>query len=470
MAKTRTSYLCRDCGGVQAKWIGRCPDCAAWDTLEAFTESPAASTPAVGMVAGIAISGAGPGDGGTGVLTKAVPLVEIDQLEVPRIPTGIEEFDRVLGGGVVPGSVALLGGEPGIGKSTLLMQAAARVVSAGRTVLYVSSEESPQQIRLRGDRLLGAAVADLGNLFLCTETNLVRIVEEIRRVKPDLVLLDSIQMVYRGDLDAPPGSTTQLRRCCHDLVQLAKIAGAAVVVVGHVTKEGSLAGPKLLEHVVDAVLAFEGDREHGHRVLRATKNRFGSTQEIGLFEMGGTGLQQLDEGGIAIDTSGPGLPGSVLTATMAGTRCLPVEIQALTSTGFLGSAKRRGTGIDANRLAMLIAVLEKHGGQRLADQDIFAAVAGGIRVTEPAADLALALAIAGAHHGRALRPGTVVLGEVGLTGEIRSVRGIDQRLRELARRGAVAAVIPRSQADLATGLGLEIHAIAGIGAGLSTLE
>jgi DNA repair protein RadA/Sms len=205
-------------------------------------------------------------------------------------------------------------------------------------------------------------------------------------------------------------------------------------------------------------------------VLRATKNRFGSTQEIGLFEMGGTGLQQLDEGGIAIDTSGPGLPGSVLTATMAGTRCLPVEIQALTSTGFLGSAKRRGTGIDANRLAMLIAVLEKHGGQRLADQDIFAAVAGGIRVTEPAADLALALAIAGAHHGRALRPGTVVLGEVGLTGEIRSVRGIDQRLRELARRGAVAAVIPRSQADLATGLGLEIHAIAGIGAGLSTLE
>ena len=438
--------------------------------MEAFTESPAASATTVGTVAGIAISGTGPGDGATGVLAKAVPLVEIDQLEVPRIPTGIEEFDRVLGGGVVPGSVALLGGEPGIGKSTLLMQAAARVVAEGRTVLYVSSEESPQQIRLRGDRLLGAAVADLGNLYLCTETNLVRIVEEIRRVKPDLVLLDSIQMVYRGDLDAPPGSTTQLRRCCHDLVQLAKIAGAAVVVVGHVTKEGSLAGPKLLEHVVDAVLAFEGDREHGHRVLRATKNRFGSTQEIGLFEMGGTGLQQLDEGGIAIDTTGPGLPGSVLTATMAGTRCLPVEIQALTSTGFLGSAKRRGTGIDANRLAMLIAVLEKHGGQRLADQDIFAAVAGGIRVTEPAADLALALAIAGAHHGRALRPGTVVLGEVGLTGEIRSVRGIDQRLRELARRGAVAAVIPRSQADLAKDLGLEIHAIAGIGAGLATLE
>lgn len=470
MAKIRTSYLCRDCGGVQAKWIGRCPDCGAWDTLEAFTESPESSTTAVGMVAGIAISGADGGEAAAGTLSRAVPLAEVDQLEVPRIPTGIEEFDRVLGGGVVPGSVALLGGEPGIGKSTLLMQAAARVVAAGRTVLYVSSEESPQQIRLRGDRLLGADVADLAELYLCTETNLVRIVEEIRRVKPDLVLLDSIQMVYRGDLDAPPGSTTQLRRCCHDLVQLAKIAGAAVVVVGHVTKEGSLAGPKLLEHVVDAVLAFEGDREHGHRVLRATKNRFGSTQEIGLFEMGGSGLQQLDEGGIAIDASGPGLPGSVLTATMAGTRCLPVEIQALTSTGFLGSAKRRGTGIDANRLAMLIAVLEKHGGQRLADQDIFAAVAGGIRVTEPAADLALALAIAGAHHGRALRPGTVVLGEVGLTGEIRSVRGIDQRLRELARRGAVAAVIPRSQAELAADLGLEIHAIAGIGAGLATLE
>lgn len=474
MAKNRTSFVCRDCGGDQPKWIGRCPDCGAWDTLESFTESPGSAASSVGTVAGIALRGSDEfgvgGNGSAGIAGRAVPLIEIDQLEVPRIPTEISELDRVLGGGLVPGAVALLGGEPGIGKSTLLMQAAARVVGAGRTVLYVSSEESPQQIRLRGDRLIGDDLTSATRLFLCTETNLVRIIEEIRRIKPDLVLLDSIQMVYRGDLDAPPGSTTQLRRCCHDLVQVAKITGAAVVVVGHVTKEGQLAGPKLLEHLVDAVLSFEGDREHGHRIIRATKNRFGSTQEIGLFEMTGTGLQELDEGGITIEVDGPGISGSILTATMAGTRCLPVEIQALTSTGFLGSAKRRGTGLDANRLAMLIAVLEKHGGQRLADQDIFAAVTGGIRVVEPAADLALVLAIASAHHGRAISRGTVVLGEIGLTGEIRSVRNIEQRLRELARRGATSAIVPLSQASSSENLGLEILPVRGIGAALGLLN
>ena len=474
MAKNRTSFVCRDCGGDQPKWIGRCPDCGAWNTLESFTESPGSAASSVGTVAGIALRGSDEfgvgGNGSAGIAGRAVPLIEIDQLEVPRIPTEISELDRVLGGGLVPGAVALLGGEPGIGKSTLLMQAAARVVDAGRTVLYVSSEESPQQIRLRGDRLIGDDLTSATRLFLCTETNLVRIIEEIRRIKPDLVLLDSIQMVYRGDLDAPPGSTTQLRRCCHDLVQVAKITGAAVVVVGHVTKEGQLAGPKLLEHLVDAVLSFEGDREHGHRIIRATKNRFGSTQEIGLFEMTGTGLQELDEGGIAIEVDGPGISGSILTATMAGTRCLPVEIQALTSTGFLGSAKRRGTGLDANRLAMLIAVLEKHGGQRLADQDIFAAVTGGIRVVEPAADLALVLAIASAHHGRAISRGTVVLGEIGLTGEIRSVRNIEQRLRELARRGATSAIVPLSQASSSENLGLEILPVRGIGAALGLLN
>ena len=471
--KNRTSFVCRECGGVQPKWMGRCPDCGGWDTLETFTESPASAPSSIGIVAGVALTGSleldGVKSGSSGLLAKAVPLIEIDQLDVPRIPTEISELDRVLGGGLVPGAVALLGGEPGIGKSTLLMQAAASVVAAGRTVLYASSEESPQQIRLRGDRLIGEALASATRLFLCTETNLVRIIEEIRRIKPDLVLLDSIQMVYRGDLDAPPGSITQLRRCCHDLVQVAKITGAAIVAVGHVTKEGQLAGPKLLEHLVDAVLSFEGDREHGHRIIRATKNRFGSTQEIGLFEMTGTGLQEIDEGGIAIEVDGPGISGSILTATMAGTRCLPVEIQALTSTGFLGSAKRRGTGLDVNRLAMLIAVLEKHGGQRLADQDIFAAVTGGIRVVEPAADLALVLAIAGAHHGRAVSRGTVVLGEIGLTGEVRSVRNIEQRLRELARRGATSAIVPSTQALSSQNLGLEILPVSGIGGALGLL-
>ena len=445
MAKSRTTFLCRECGGVQPKWIGKCPDCGAWDSLESFREPADAAS--VGTVAGVAIRAAPTASEALGLLKGAIPLNEVEQLEVPRIPSGLGELDRVLGGGLVPGSAILLGGEPGIGKSTVLLQAAASVVKRGGRVLYASSEESPQQIRLRADRLLGEGLPGAGDLYLQADTSLVRIVDEIRKVQPTVVVLDSIQMVHRADLDAPPGSTTQIRRCCHDLVQAAKLSGAAIVIVGHVTKEGQLAGPKLLEHVVDAVLAFEGDRDHGYRVLRAAKNRFGSTQEIGLFEMTDGGLCELDESGLAIDSTGPGVPGSVRTATIAGSRCLPVEVQALTATGFLGSAKRRATGLDSSRLAMLIAVLEKHGGQRLADQDVFAAVAGGARVVEPAADLAIALAIAGAHHGRALPPGTVAIGEIGLTGEIRSVRHLEQRLRELARRGAGQALVPGGAAS-----------------------
>ncbi len=481
MAKTRTSFLCRDCGGVHPKWIGRCPDCGAWDTLEAFHEPTESAS--IGTVAGVALKSAVADRPGVDQTTTAgaVPLTEVVQLEVPRVPSGLGELDRVLGGGFVPGSAVLLGGEPGIGKSTMLLQAAASVVLGGGRVLYASSEESPQQIRLRADRLLGENLDRAAHLYLHADTNLVRIVEEIRRVEPTVVVLDSIQMVHRSDLDAPPGSTTQLRRCCHDLVQAAKISGAAIVIVGHVTKEGQLAGPKLLEHVVDAVLAFEGDRDHGHRVLRAAKNRFGSTHEIGLFEMGDSGLRELDEAGWAIDAGDytgdrsddgagrRGVSGSVLTATMAGTRCLPVEIQALTATGFLGSAKRRATGLDASRLAMLIAVLEKHGGQRLADQDIFAATVGGARVVEPAADLAIALAIAGAHHGRTVDSGTVAVGEIGLTGGVRGVHHLEQRLRELARRGARRALVPASQAKEWSIDGLQIEPVSGIGAALTHL-
>lgn len=466
MAKSRTTFLCGECGGVQPKWIGRCPDCGTWDSLESYRE-PAESA-SVGTVAGVAMRPDADGHG-FGPVVGAVPLAEVEQLEVPRIPSGLGELDRVLGGGFVPGSAILLGGEPGIGKSTVLLQAAASVVLGGGRVLYASSEESPQQIRLRADRLLGEGLPGGGDLYLQADTSLVRILDEIRKLKPTIVVLDSIQMVHRLDLDAPPGSTTQIRRCCHDLVQAAKLSGAAIIIVGHVTKEGQLAGPKLLEHVVDAVLAFEGDRDHGHRVLRAAKNRFGSTQEIGLFEMTDGGLRELDESGLAIDSNGQGIPGSVLTATMAGSRCLPVEIQALTSTGFLGSAKRRATGLDSSRLAMLIAVLEKHGGQRLADQDVFAAVAGGARVVEPAADLAIAMAIAGAHHGRALPAGTVAVGEIGLTGEVRGVRNLEQRLRELARRGARHALVP---GEVASGLdvsGLEVTPLVSLGAAISQL-
>ena len=467
MAKSRTSFLCRECGGVQPKWIGKCPDCGAWDSLESYREP--AETATIGTVAGVSIRAANTTADALGLLTGSVPLNEVEQLEVPRIPSGLGELDRVLGGGFVPGSAILLGGEPGIGKSTVLLQAAASVVRGGGRVLYASSEESPQQIRLRADRLLGEGLPGAGDLYLQSDTSLVRIVDEIRKVQPTVVVLDSIQMVHRADLDAPPGSTTQIRRCCHDLVQAAKFSGAAIVIVGHVTKEGQLAGPKLLEHVVDAVLAFEGDRDHGYRVLRAAKNRFGSTQEIGLFEMTDAGLAELDESGLAIDSTAPGVPGSVRTATIAGSRCLPVEVQALTATGFLGSAKRRATGLDSSRLAMLIAVLEKHGGQRLADQDVFAAVTGGARVVEPAADLAIALAIAGAHHGRSLSPGTVAIGEIGLTGEIRGVRHLEQRLRELARRGARHAVVPAGVAAKIQVPGLEVAGIGSLSEAIAQL-
>ena len=321
MAKTRTAYVCRECGSDQPKWIGRCPDCGGWDTLDAFREAP---LPGGASAVGI--------EGKPARATVAQRIDEVEQLEVPRRSTGIEEFDRVLGGGLVQGAAVLLGGEPGVGKSTILLQAAARIALGGGRVLYASSEESPQQIRMRSDRLLGEeAEAAAPNLYVCTETNLAAIIEQINSVDPAVVLLDSIQMVHRTTIDAPPGSVTQLRRCCHDLVEVAKAQDRAMVMVGHVTKEGQLAGPKLLEHLVDVVLSIDGDRHHGHRVLRSAKNRFGSTQEIGLFEMTSGGLRQLASAGASISPDGPVVSGSALVATMAGSRCLPAEVQALTS-------------------------------------------------------------------------------------------------------------------------------------------
>lgn len=431
------------------RWAGRCPDCSAWDTLESFTE---AKEPECAVPKGEWVASGAEATGG-----RAVRIDEVEDLDVPRRSTGISEFDRVLGGGIVPGAAVLLGGEPGVGKSTLLLQAAAMLAADGVRVLYASSEESPQQIRLRADRLLGrAAKKATPNLYVCTETNLARIAEQVREVDPAVVLLDSIQMVHSPHVDAPPGSMTQLRRSCHELVQMAKTANRSVVLVGHVTKDGQLAGPKVLEHLVDVVLSIEGDRHDGHRVLRATKNRFGSTQEIGLFEMTATGLHELEFAGASIEPNGPLVSGSVLMATMAGSRCLPAEIQALTATGFPGSTSRRATGLDGSRLAMLIAVLEKHGGIQLADQNVFAAATGGLRIIEPAADLAVAMAVAGAFWGKGVTPGTVVLGEVGLTGALRAVGQVEKRLRELARRGATHAILPAAQAVAEAKKGLKI--------------
>jgi DNA repair protein RadA/Sms len=463
MAKVRRIFVCRACGGAQHKWVGKCPDCGAWDSLEEQSVDPGMADPQKGLVAAWGELK----EGAMATMAPARPITEIDADAAPlaRLASGIGEFDRVLGGGagggLVPGSAVLIGGEPGIGKSTLLLQAAGAWAGRGHEVLYVSSEESAEQVAMRANRLSvpteGKAAKESakgnGNLFLLADTNLARIVEQTRKVAPAVLVIDSVQMIYKAELPAGPGSITQLRRCCSELVYLAKASGIAVVLVGHVTKDGQLAGPRLLEHLVDAVLSFDGDRHHSHRIVRATKNRFGATLELGIFEMTGGGLREVPEGAsLALLEGHEARPGSVICPVMTGTRCLLVELQALTATGFLGAAKRKSSGLDINRLAMLIAVLEQHAGLRLADRDVFASSVGGVKVAEPAADLALLLAIGGAHYKRSIDAGTVVIGEVGLGGEVRAVAQLEHRLREAARLGFKRAVIPSAAKPLATPL------------------
>jgi DNA repair protein RadA/Sms len=468
MAKTRSIFLCNSCGGTQSKWMGKCPDCNTWDSLEPYTpptedtRRPAAARP----------------DIATGDLTRAgeaVTIADIDQVESARTSTGIGEFDRVLGGGIVPGSAVLVGGEPGIGKSTLLLQVAASLSSTGVSpvpggpaprptkVLYVTSEESARQVALRAGRL-GVTGS---SLLILAETNLERIINQINKVKPDVVIVDSIQMIYKPQIPAAPGSVTQLRDCCMDLVYLAKATGTAVVVVGHVTKAGTLAGPKIIEHIVDTVVYFEGDRFHAHRIVRCIKNRFGSTHEVGLFEMTGEGLSEVrDPGNLFLEQYGPGPDGkpgqpsgSVITAAMQGSRVLLVEVQALTASSVIGAAKRKVSGVSGDRVAMIMAVLEKRAELRLAADDVFVNVAGGVKVSEPAIDLAIALAIASAHTNRPLPPGTLALGELGLGGEVRSVPQLENRLREASRLGVGQAVVPFVGGKLPKLNGMAIHQV-----------
>lgn len=447
MAKVRRVFVCRSCGSAQGRWQGKCPDCGTWDALEETTFDPALEKDTHRGLAASFVSG-GDGDLG-GVITSpaAVSLTELGASpeSLRRLASGIGELDRVLGGaegsrGLVPGSVVLIGGEPGIGKSTLMLQAAGAYAARGSRVLYVTSEESASQVGARAQRLGAGNAAD--QLFVLADTNLARIVEQARKISPRLLVVDSIQMVYKPDVPASPGSVTQLRRCCADLVTIAKTSGICVVLVGHVTKDGQLAGPRLLEHLVDAVLSFEGDRHHAHRIVRAVKNRFGTTLELGLFEMTGAGLRESPDGAGLPAAQVTPRPGSTVCPILSGTRCMLVEVQALTATGFLGAAKRKASGLDPNRLAMLIAVLEQHAQLRLADRDIFASSVGGVRVVEPAADLALLLAIAGAHLRRGLPARTGVVGEVGLGGEIRPVPAIEQRVREASRLGYQHLLVP----------------------------
>jgi DNA repair protein RadA/Sms len=422
--------------------MGKCPDCGTWDSLQEYkapTADPRAASRAplassAGQTADLVSAG------------KALRLDEIDQDESPRTPTGIGEFDRILGGGIVPGSAVLVGGEPGIGKSTLLLQVANSIANhkskiQNQSVLYVTSEESARQTKLRAGRL----GIDSKNLLILAETNVERIINQIHQAKPAVVVIDSIQMIYKPDLPAAPGSVTQLRDCCMELVYLAKIAGIAILFVGHVTKAGTLAGPKIIEHIVDTVVYFEGDRFHSHRIVRCVKNRFGSTHEVGLFEMTGEGLREVsDPGNLFMEHYGPqGQPsGSVITAAMQGSRVLLVEVQALTASSVIGAARRKVSGASADRVGMIIAVLEKRAELRLAAEDVFVNIAGGVKVAEPAIDLAIALAISSAHLNRPLAPGTFAVGDLGLGGEIRSIPQLEVRLREAARLGLGHAIIP----------------------------
>jgi DNA repair protein RadA/Sms len=468
MAKQKTQFLCNTCGSVHPKWLGKCPDCGTWDSLEEYKpltvddRNPLAGDASVGNLA----------RGG-----KPVTIANIDQAESPRLPTGIGEFDRILGGGIVPGSAVLVGGEPGIGKSTLLLQVA-QALSGGeapdvqekfdrarvpQTTLYVTSEESARQVALRATRL--GVTSD--QLLVLAETNVERIINQIGKVKPAVVIIDSIQMIYKPQIPAAPGSVTQLRDCCMDLVYLAKATGVAIIVVGHVTKAGTLAGPKIIEHIVDTVVYFEGDRYHSHRIVRCVKNRFGSTHEVGLFEMTGEGLTEVtDPGNLFVEQYGPGPDGkpnqpsgSVITAAMQGSRVLLLEVQALTASSVIGSAKRKVSGVSSDRVAMIMAVLEKRCELRLAADDVFVNIAGGVKVMEPAVDLAIALAIASAHTNRPLPPGTLAVGELGLGGEVRSVPQLENRLREASRLGVGHAIIPHMGGSLPKLGGMALHEV-----------
>ena len=426
MAKIRVVHRCTECGATHPKWGGRCPACGAWNSLIEEFEGPAEVTT---LAAGMALFPAG----------VATPIGQVDANTARPRFTGISELDRVLGGGFVPGSVTLLGGEPGIGKSTLLLQLLAGWI--GRT-LYVSAEESAQQVRLRAERL----DAVRPDLWLLAETSVSNIIATIDELKPEVVIIDSIQTVADPDLASAPGSVVQVRGCAHRLVQEAKRRDITMVLVGQVTKEGGLAGPRVLEHLVDTVLSFEGERHHALRLLRASKHRFGPTNELGLFEMAEAGLIPVpDPSQLFLADRRTGVPGSAVVPTIEGQRPLLVEVQALTNSFNGGGPPRRSVqGIDANRLAMLLAVLERRARMPTAQHEVYASVVGGVKLTEPGVDLALCLAIVSAMMNRPLAADLVVCGEIGLAGELRQVSQTQRRLSEAARLGFAHAIVPAS--------------------------
>ncbi|MGB7200648.1 MAG: DNA repair protein RadA [Pyrinomonadaceae bacterium] len=422
-----TIFVCQNCGSQSRKWLGQCPDCNEWNTFveERFRVNAQTAKMRTGVSA----------------FREPVAYDSVESQDDARVSSGIEEMDRVLGGGIVAGSLVLIGGAPGIGKSTIVMQMADKLGRNGTKVLYVSGEESERQIKMRGQRL----GVEASNLFLLPETNLQTILAESDKLRPDFVIVDSIQTVFSDRIESAPGSVSQVRDVAAQFMTFAKLTGTPVFLTGHVTKEGSIAGPKTLEHIVDTVLYFEGDRHHNHRIIRATKNRFGAANEIGVFEMTNTGLVPVgNPSELFLQERPENATGSVVTVCMEGTRPLLVEIQALVSGTKFGSGRRMTQGFDQNRASLLIAVLEKRLGFQLAGDDVFVNVAGGMEIDEPAADLGVVAAIASSFRNVQIPPETAVFGEVGLTGEVRGVLNAQSRAREAQTLGFKKLILPES--------------------------
>ena len=447
MAKSKTHYVCSECGGTTVKWQGRCPHCGAWNTMKEFRE-PTASQARFGADRHVRH--------GLVASTEVVDLSQVDAAEVPRIPVGLEEFDRVMGGGLVVGGVGLIGGDPGIGKSTLLLQVMHRLVRQGISALYVSGEESASQVALRAQRL---GLMPTG-MQLMSEIELEKIEAVIAEKKPQFVVIDSIQTLFSGELDSAPGSVTQVRECSARLTRLAKASGTALMFVGHVTKDGALAGPRVLEHIVDTVLYFEGDQHSNFRLIRAFKNRFGAVNELGVFAMTDRGLRAVSKpSAILLSEQKDDVPGSAILVRQGGTRPPLVDIQALVDETHAPAPRRLSVGLDNPRMAMLLAVLHRHANQSCFDRDVFVHAVGGVKITEPASDLAVLMAVVSSMTDIALRRGTVVFGEVGLAGEIRPAPRGQERLREAAKLGFARAIIPKANAPKVPIEGLEIVAV-----------
>ncbi|MHC0039233.1 DNA repair protein RadA [Pseudoneobacillus sp. C159] len=430
MAKQKTKFICQECGYESAKWMGKCPGCGVWNRM---VEEIERSHPAR--------KGAFIHSDQDKNVSKAMPITAIETENEPRVQTDLQELNRVLGGGVVRGSLVLIGGDPGIGKSTLLLQVSSQLAKGGNRVLYISGEESLRQTKLRADRL--GVISE--NLLVYSETNLEDIHHTIESMSPNFVIIDSIQTVYHPNVTSAPGSVSQVRECTAELMRIAKTKGIAIFIVGHVTKEGSIAGPRLLEHMVDTVLYFEGERHHTFRILRAVKNRFGSTNEMGIFEMKEFGLEEVaNPSEIFLEERSQGAAGSTVVASMEGTRPVLVEIQALISPTSFGNPRRMATGIDHNRVSLLMAVLEKRVGMLLQNQDAYLKVAGGIKLDEPAIDLAVAVSIASSFRDKQTKTTDCIIGEVGLTGEVRRVSRIEQRVQEAAKLGFERVILPQN--------------------------